>query len=51
MKVTRLCCNLEIYESPSVPKITFLWADEIYVIYLLKKNKPPAHKTPLLRVY
>lgn len=42
-----MCYNLEIDESSSVPRITFLCADEIYVIYLLKK-KPSAHKIPLL---
>lgn len=33
-----MCYNLEIDESSSVPRITFLCADEIYVIYLLKKK-------------
>lgn len=40
MKVTGVCYNLGADESSSVPRITFLCTDEIYVIYLLKKNKP-----------
>lgn len=32
--------NLEIAVSPSVPQITCLWADEIRVIYLLKRITP-----------